>query len=163
MGTQHPIVEGRSPIDEAVLLGYGEIVDLLAEAGAQPAGDDVDRFISACMAGDRAETEALRAADPTLVEEAIARQPNQLALAAEKGSLDAVELLIELGFDLNAGYWRAPLHEAAMRGNLEIIRLLVAHGADPNLRDRGYQATPAGWAEHHGQTAAQKYLAALER
>jgi hypothetical protein len=113
------------------------------------------------MAGDRAETEALLAADPTLVHRAIARQPAQLALAAEQDSLDAVALLIELGFDLDAGYWRAPLHEAAMRGNVAIIRLLLEHGADPNLRDRGYKATPRGWAEHHGMAEAQEYLAPL--
>ncbi len=159
IGTQHP--GGRAPIDEAVLLGHREVVELLAAAGAQPRGDDVDRLISACMAGDRAETEALLAADPTLVERAIAREPAQLALAAEQERVDAVELLIELGFDLNAGYWRGPLHEAAMRGNLEIIRLLIERGADPNLRDRGYEATPRGWAEHHGMTEAEEYLAPL--
>jgi hypothetical protein len=60
MGTRHPIHEGRAPIDEAALLGYREVVELLAEAGAQPRGDDVDRLISACMAGDRTETEAPR-------------------------------------------------------------------------------------------------------
>ena len=63
-------------------------------------------------------------------------------------------LLIELGFDVNAinrlERYResAPLHEAAAHGNLEMIELLLAHGADPNLRDGSYDATPAGWAEH---------------
>jgi hypothetical protein len=161
MGTRHPIFEGRTPIDEGVLLGYREVVELLAEAGARPRGDDVDRLISACMAGDRAASDALRADDPTVVDRAIARQPAQLALAAEKDSLEAVALLIELGFDPDAGYRRAPLHEAAMRGNLAIIRLLLDHGADPNLRDRGYDATPRGWAEHHGMTEAEAYLAPL--
>ncbi|MBV9193769.1 MAG: ankyrin repeat domain-containing protein [Solirubrobacterales bacterium] len=71
-------------------------------------------------------------------------------------------LLIELGFPVNAINRTAPLHEAAMRGNLEIIRLLLAQGADPNLRDRAYGATPTGWAEHHGQRDAQQLLAALE-
>ena len=161
MGTRHPIFEGRAPIDEAALLGYPEVAELLAAAGAQPRGDDIDRLISACTAGDRGETEALRAGDPTLVERATARRPAQLARAAEKDSLDAVELLIELGFDVNAGYWRAPLHEAAMRGNLAMIRLLLAAGADPNLHDRGYDATPRGWAEHHGLTDAEALLAPL--
>jgi hypothetical protein len=161
MGTRHPIHEGRAPIDEALLLGYREVSELLVEAGAQPGGDDVDRLISACMAGDRSETDALRAADPTVVDRAIARRPAQLALAAEKDSLDAVELLIELGFDVDAGYWRAPLHEAAMRGNLAMIRLLLAHGANSNLRDRGYDATPRGWAEHHGMSEAEALLAPL--
>jgi len=45
-----------------------------------------------------------------------------------------VALLIELGFDVNARPRTAPLHEAAMRGNIPIIRLLVEHGADPNVQ-----------------------------
>ena len=49
-----------------------------------------------------------------------------------------------------------------MRGNLAIIELLLDHGANPNLRDSGYDATPAGWAEHHGQTEAQLLLATHE-
>ena len=53
-------------------------------------------------------------------------------------------------------------HLEAMRGNVEMIRLLLDHGADPNIHDTGYDATPAGWAEHFGHTAAQQLLAALE-
>ena len=44
-----------------------------------------------------------------------------------------------------------------------MIRLLLDHGADPNIRDTGYDATPAGWAEHHGQPEAQQLLEALEQ
>jgi len=134
MGTQHPVHGGRAPIDEAALLGHLEIVDLLAAAGAQLSGDDVDRFVSICMAGDRARAAELQSADPTLAERAIARHPDQLIRAAEKDSVAAVELLIELGFDVNARSRTAPLHEAAMHGNVEIIRLLLDHGADPNVR-----------------------------
>ncbi len=76
--------------------------------------------------------------------------------------MTAVALLIELGFDVNARSRTAPLHEAAMRGNLPVIRLLLDHGADPNIHDTGYDATPAGWAEHHGQHEAQQLLEALE-
>ena len=50
-----------------------------------------------------------------------------------------------------------------MRGNLPMIRLLLDHGADPNIRDTGYDATPAGWAEHHGQLEAQQLLESLEQ
>lgn len=71
-------------------------------------------------------------------------------------------LLIELGFDANAVNRTAPLHEAAMRGNQEMIRLLLEHGADPNVRDVGHKATAAGWAEHFGQTEAEELLAPLE-
>jgi len=74
-----------------------------------------------------------------------------------------VLLLIELGFDVNARSRTAPLHEAAMRGNVPVIRLLLDHGADPNIHDTGYDAPPAGWAEHHGQHEAQQLLETLER
>jgi ankyrin repeat protein len=116
----------------------------------------------ACMRADRAHIERMLATDPTLAERAIAHQPDQLVRAAEKNSLDAVALLIDLGFDVNAINRTAPLHEAAMRGNLKIIKLLLAHGADPNIHDHSFDATPAGWADHHHQTEAQRYLAALE-
>jgi len=160
-GTQHPAQGGRTPIDEAALLGHVEIVDLLAAAGARPSGDEVDQFVSICMAGDRARAADLRSAIRTLVERAVARRPDQLILAAERDSLPAVVLLIELGFDVNARSRTAPLHAAAMHGNLEMLRLLLDHGADPNVRDREFVASPAGWAEHHGMKAAQALLAPL--
>jgi ankyrin repeat protein len=130
--------------------GYPDIAKLLKAAGATSGLDELDTFLSACMNGDGALTAVMLAADPTLRERALTRDPDQLVRAAEKNSLDAVALLIDLGFDVNAINRAAPLHEAAMRGNLEMIRLLLEHGADPNARDCSYDATPAGWAEHHG-------------
>jgi ketosteroid isomerase-like protein len=50
-----------------------------------------------------------------------------------------------------------------MRGNLPIIRLLIDHGADPSIHDTSYDATPAGWAEHHGQREAQQLLETHEQ
>jgi ankyrin repeat protein len=129
-------------------------------AGATSGVDGLGAFLSAAMAGDRGAVRRLRASDPGLSARAIAEHPDQLVLAAEKYSLDAARLLIELGFDVNARPRTAPLHEAAMRGNVEMIELLLEHGADPTLRDRAFDAIPAGWAEHHGQTEAQAYLAA---
>jgi len=162
MGSRHPIYEGRSPVQEAALLGHTELLSILVAAGASGERDDVDTLLTMAMAGDRDAVDRLLAANPGLREWAIERRPDQLVRAAEKNSLEAVALLIELGFDVNAVNRIAPLHEAAMRGNLELIRLLLEHGADPNVRDVGYKATPAGWAEHHGQTEAAQYLAGLE-
>jgi hypothetical protein len=160
-GTQHPVYEGRTPIQEAAYNGNPMVVEMLRSAGAS-ALDDVDLFLAACGGGDRDRAEMMRAADPTLVQRAIARRPGQMIAAAEHGSLGAVELLIELGFDVNALERTSPLHEAAMRGNLDVINLLLDHGADAELRDTGHDATPAGWAEHFGRREARDLLRARE-
>ncbi|MBV9804752.1 MAG: ankyrin repeat domain-containing protein [Solirubrobacterales bacterium] len=161
-GTRHPIYEGRTPVQEAARGGNPEVVEMLRAAGADSALDDVDLFLAACGDGDRDRTEAMRTADPTLLQQAIARRPGQIIAAAEHGKLEAVALLIELGFDVNALERTSPLHEAAMRGNLEMIHLLLDHRADPELRDTGYDATPAGWAEHFRQREAKELLHARE-
>jgi ankyrin repeat protein len=160
---KHPIYRGRSPVQEAALNGHMDIVALLVDAGASWEHDAVDELVATAMSGDRTAVERLLAAEPGLRGRAIARCPDQLVRAAEQDSYEAVAVLIELGFDVNARSRTAPLHEAAMRGNLPVIRLLLDHGADPNIHDTGYDATPAGWAEHHGQREAQQLLEALEQ
>jgi len=159
---EHPIYRGRSPVQEAALNGHMDIVAMLVDAGAVWEHDQVDELIATAMSGDRDAVQRLLATDAGLRERAIERCPDQLVRAAEQDSYDAVALLIELGFDVNARPRTAPLHEAAMRGNLRVIRVLLEHGADPNLRDTGYDATPAGWAEHHEQPEAYALLAPLE-
>jgi ketosteroid isomerase-like protein len=140
-----------------------DIVAILVDAGAVWEHDQVDELIATAMSGDRDAVQRLLATERGLRERAIERSPDQLVRAAEQDRYDAVALLIELGFDVNARSRTAPLHEAAMRGNLPVIRLLLEHGADPNLRDTGYDATPAGWAEHHEQPEALALLAPLEQ
>ncbi|MGZ4165930.1 MAG: ankyrin repeat domain-containing protein [Solirubrobacteraceae bacterium] len=166
-GTCHPIYEGRSPLREAALCGHPEIVTLLEHAGARSDLDDVDVFVCAATAGDRARTDVMVGADPSVLERAIARAPAQLVRAARADRVAAVALLIELGFDVNAVDRATPLHvvalhEAAMRGSMPIIRLLTEHGADPTIRDASYRATPAGWADHFGMREARDFLAGRE-
>jgi ketosteroid isomerase-like protein len=158
---KHPIYQGRSPVQVAALAGHLDVVAVLVDAGASWEHDQVDELVATAMAGDRATLERLLATDPDLGRRAIERCPDQLVRAAEQNNYDAVALLIELGFDVNARSRTAPLHEAAMRGNLPVITLLLDHGADPNIHDTGYDATPAGWAEHHGQREAQQLLEGL--
>jgi hypothetical protein len=160
--------EARTPREEAMLRGHRECAEMLKAAGAASGATPIYAFLEAATTGDRKAAEQLLATDPTLADEARGPYPDQLVRGAQRNSVDGVALLIELGFDVNAinrlerYHESAPLHEAAAKGNLEMIELLLANGADPNLRDGSYQSTPAGWAEQFGQTEAERYLRARE-
>jgi hypothetical protein len=77
--------------------------------------------------------------------------------AATQAPIETVVLLAELGFDVNAygrgdapveEAWETALHHSAVDGNVELTRRLLDLGADPNLRDRRFDATPLDWARH---------------
>ncbi|MGH2859526.1 MAG: ankyrin repeat domain-containing protein, partial [Solirubrobacteraceae bacterium] len=90
--------------------------------------------------------------------------------AAAQRRLEAVRTLIELGWDVNAfgrgdvpsgTKWQTALHQAAGDGDLDLIRLLLGSGADPNLPDHRFSGTPVQWAAHFGHHAAIELLAPL--
>ena len=81
--------------------------------------------------------------------------------AAQTGRPAAVRVLAGLGFDVNALRRTSALHEAAWRGNLELVTSLLDLGADPGLLDTAFHATPLGWARHNQQHEVAAYLAPL--
>ena len=160
-GTRHPIVEGHTAYQIAVLSGSTEIADILAAAGADTTLDSVETFLAACMRADRDMVEALLESDGSLVEQAAARKPHLIIRAADLGRADAVRLLVELGFDVNHRRRHTALHQAAHDGDLELVRLLIELGADPTIEDDSYHSTPRGWAEHGNRRDVAEYLASL--
>lgn len=90
-----------------------------------------------------------------------------LLWAAFTRRLDTVRWLLDHGADVNQratfggpahGEGITALHAAAQEGDLPLAEFLCARGADPTVRDRVYDGTPAGWAEHSGHTAVRDYL-----
>ena len=69
-------------------------------------------------------------------------------------------LLAELGFDVNLRARNTALHEAAWRGDLDVVEALLELGADPTM-SRPPGAPPAGWADHAGKTEVAERLAAM--
>jgi Ankyrin repeats (3 copies) len=91
-----------------------------------------------------------------------------LAVAAQYCRVDIVRILLNAGEDPNrynpvGGHSHCtPLHQAAAYGTLELVQLLLEHGARPDIKDVLWRGTPAGWANHIGRTEMEAYLRPLE-
>jgi hypothetical protein len=155
-----PFEDGTTPAAMAATTGHPELVDYLVGRGAlRPALKPGGAFVAAVLAADRAAVEQLRLDHPGLVDKVRARRPGLVAWAAATGRVTAIELLVELGFDVNAKGrtdvpsnqpWQTALHRAAEEGDLELAETLLRLGADPDLKDQSFDSTPLGWAHHFG-------------
>nr|MDT0656412.1 ankyrin repeat domain-containing protein [Micromonospora sp. DSM 115978] len=150
--------DGHTPIELARLNAETEIADyLLAQGAAPPDPDPVRDLIGAAMRADRSAVDRIRAAHPDAVARARRSRPGLIVWAATRAPVDTITLLAELGFDVNAygrgdapveEAWETALHHSAVNGDVERTRRLLELGADPNLRDHRYDATPLDWARH---------------
>lgn len=144
----HPILGDQTAYEVAVRNGQQPAARQLGDAGGRSDRlDDVDWLVSAALSGDRG---AVADAAPSLRSRAVARRPDAMPVAAEHHGVPALELLIEIGFDVNSAGpdRRTALHQAALDDAAATCQWLLAQGADPTLRDRNYDATPAQWASH---------------
>jgi ankyrin repeat protein len=163
--------DGRTPSETAARNGNADLVQYLASRGAAaPEVSAIDAFVGAALAADHAEIARLRAADPAVVETARARRPSLIVWAAANRRQDAVALLAELGFDVNARGrgdvpieqpWETALHQAVANGDRPMAELLLTLGADPDAHDQRFDATPLGWAGYLDQPALAELLEPL--
>jgi hypothetical protein len=160
--------DGRTPVELAQLSGDTEIADYLLARGAEPPGPDpVHELIAAAFRADRSTLRRLRAAHPDAVAEARRSRPGLIVWAATQAPAETVTLLAELGFDVNAygrgdapveQAWETALHHSAANGDVELTRRLLDLGADPDVRDRRFDATPLDWARHFDQLSTAALL-----
>ncbi|HKT89884.1 MAG TPA: ankyrin repeat domain-containing protein [Candidatus Sulfotelmatobacter sp.] len=138
-----PSAHGEFEAAEA-LLRRGARLDLPA-AAALGRVDDARRLLPGASAEDR---------------------HRGLALSAQFGRTEVVRMLLDAGEDPSrynpAGFHAhsTPLHQAALAGHEETVRLLVERGARLDLKDTMWQGTPEGWALHAGKTRVADYLRA---
>jgi len=73
---------------------------------------------------------------------------DQLFEAVRKSDAAAVTAALNKGADVNAKfrYGTTALFKAAERGNVEVTKVLLDHGAEVNIKDTFYGATPISWA-----------------
>jgi uncharacterized protein len=118
-------VPGGTALLHAAVFGMTDVVDVLVAAGAQIEGIEV-----AAAAGD---------VSGWLDEEApLDARIRALVMAADHQRLDVIDRLIAAGTPVDAvdeAFGGHPLRQAAGNGRPASVRRLLAHGADPNLRD----------------------------
>ena len=83
----------------------------------------------------------LLARDPNLVNAYSEDGFHPLGLACFFGHVDVAEYLVKAGAGINSRsnnrLKAAPIQSAASRGHRKIVRMLLEHGADPNIREQG--------------------------
>jgi|HubBroStandDraft_6_1064221.scaffolds.fasta_scaffold38767_2 ankyrin repeat protein len=141
---------GATPLTTAAQEHADEaIVAMLIDAGAK-----LD-FRAALNLKRYQLAQAMLDEDPSRIGPA-GRDTIALHLAVSVKNAEAVRWLIAHGVDLNAKreMWdcnHTALHMTAESGAVDMARMLLDAGADPNIRDDKYDATVLGWAEFCGQ------------
>ncbi|WZH50422.1 PNP_UDP_1 domain-containing protein [Fusarium acuminatum] len=158
--------KGRTPLWWAVGGGHEAIVKLLLDTGKVKVDvPDVDGWTPFLWAAERGHKAIVKLLLSTGKVDVDARDENgwtPLAMAAMAGRVFLVKLLLDTGkVDVNARdtkYGRTPLSWAAGRGHESIVKLLVEHRANVELKDKD-ERTALSRAITEGRVAITQLLA----
>jgi uncharacterized protein len=121
--------EGATAVLWALYTRHPELAPLVLGA-RQP------DFFEACALGRRDRVEALLRDNPKLAATDAPDGFSGLGLAIFFGHLQTARLLVEAGADVDRpsrnSFRVTPLHSAVASGNVELVELLLAHGARPD-------------------------------
>jgi len=138
---------GLSPILVAAYYQEPEIASFLADKAI------VSTIFEASATGRLNHVMRLLARDPQLVNNYAEDGFQALGLACFFGHIEVAEYLVKGGAPINAPsrneLGAAPLQSAVAAGHAEIVRMLLKHGADPNVREQG-GSTPLHAAAQNG-------------
>jgi ankyrin repeat protein len=147
--------------EEALIRGHEEVVALLDRHGAMATPlTGKAAFRAACMKLDREMAHALVKQYPEVLSDA-----EPMLTAARLGREDVVTLLLELGVDVDVAdeTEQRGLHNAVAGGSLDVVKLLVGHGADIDRPTTRMGGGSLGFAAHFGQREIATFLAPLSR
>ena len=120
------------------------------------------RFPDGGQLGRYGEAEAMLRDDPARIGPD-GRDTIALHLAVSKRNLTTIRWLIAHGVDVNAKrlMWdcnHTALHMTAESGEIDIARLLLDAGADPNVCDDKVNSTALGWANYFGRAEFAEFI-----
>jgi ankyrin repeat protein len=143
--------DGITAIERAVRKGRGDLLQLFEQRGFPIELHGVDRLIAACALDDDRTVRDIRRREPQLVRELLAQGPTLLAEFSGTWNTAGVRHLLDLGVPVNAryagdGYFdiaqdSTALHVAAWQSRPDLVKVLIDHGADVNVKD-GKGRTP---------------------
>lgn len=151
--------DGRTPYAVAAMSGNDEVAEWLAANGGATELPELDRFVAACSRGDRASAQAMLSKNPALRETIGAEHYAAFYRAAERGEARVLDTMLACGFDPNHAddeIGKTGLHAAAMSGQPNAIRVLLAHGASVSARDAEFHGTPLVWAAEGQRSQGDK-------
>lgn len=172
------VITGRVPEECRVQIA---LIELLCDYGADPdraiheslhaapsaihaliaRGAQVSLSIAGVLGGVQDARILLRSADAS-------ERHLALAVASQKGNIEIVRLLLDAGEDPNrynpmgSHSHSTPLHQAALYGHEDVVRLLIERGASVHTKDLLWRGTPADWAKHEGRTEMEALLRKYE-
>jgi len=158
--------QGRSALLRAVAENHLGVAKTLLEAGASPNTQAANRDTPWLLAGALGRAEIIAAMLPHRPDLAIRNRfgGNALIPACERGHVEAVQVLLRSGIDLdhvNDLGWTCLL-EIVILGDggprhQQVAKLVLDAGADPNLADRN-GVTPLAHARQRGQQAVARLI-----
>jgi ankyrin repeat protein len=140
--------DGVSALRLAVRAGRTDAAARLRAAGVTDDVTDIDRFIGACISGDRSAAEGILAGHPDLPGWLTGQDRAVIVDAAGSCPAGTIALMLDLGFSPHARneLGEQPLHTAAYCGNAAVVQLLLGAGADVDARDARFDGTPLAFA-----------------
>jgi ankyrin repeat protein len=149
------------PLFLAERLGHEDITELLLSYSSVK-----HRFLLACFRADTDTVEILVKEHPDIVQSLQPEDQSLIADAAWDHKADAVRLMLNVGLhaDASRNHSMTALHRAAIRGDNEIVQLLIAHGASVHIRNE-FGAAPLDsciWGSTHYQDPQGEYAAVAE-
>ncbi|KAJ6511639.1 ankyrin repeat-containing domain protein, partial [Mycena vulgaris] len=130
----------KAPLHVAASAGQLEIVTMLLEAGADPAADwDQEAYQALHLAAENKDLAMMRLLldhgapiDSTFGADGCSE--NALHLACTLGHMEMISLLLDRGANIESrGHFGGALGFAVHRGRLDVVKLLLAKGADASV------------------------------